>query len=562
MPVACRAAGFTLVEVLVVMAIMVILFGLLFAPMVSGLRLVQRGKRHVTMQDSARLALEQIKRELADAVYIFPPEVVHVTSIDGNPANVNVVDYSTLTFALPRRLPSGELATPLQPSMIDTDGDGTPDAFQAVRLTVRLVHPGAPHSEDNPFALFRQVGYVTRDPSDPNKWAWAGVVLSENALTPRTGVDIPPTVSICETCGSMWSGYAPECLNPSCPDHGTDAGMRYICQGVQFVPARICCERLKKSADGTLYRAKWGGWLGTQNDGTVAYPPAALPLAHSELDPVIVVYRYNSSANDWTDVVLHTADPTVPVAPGLKMRWNSAAGAVRFGEWYANGPVFDVSSNPAPGDFYRLTIGSDAYGPSGTLASGSYTQDIYPVYPPPPAGPSDPRAPIAYVIEPTRNGAAPPAKIIADTVCVRLLVRYASGAFRFYDLRRTMNYDQSSIGKWEFCAFASSDQRTVQVRFSRDNPPSPDWFGGAGALTGFAIQIRYYARHNFDPQTNQDDVVTADYSTNRIINIKLCLNSYAELEASSANPSVLVLPPDLRVHRMQARDQVVIRNAL
>ena len=562
-PTAGRRRGFTLVEILVVMAIMVILFGLLFAPMVSGLQLVQRGKRHVTMQDAARLALEQIKRELADAVYVFPPDIIHVASMDGNPANINVVDYSTLTYVLPQRLANGELATPVQPAMIDSDGDGVPDAFQAVRLAVHLVHIGDAHGEENPFALFRETGYVTRDAANPDRWVWAGVVLSENALTPRSGVDIPPTLSICETCGSAWSGYAAKCLNPSCPDYNTDNAMRYIFQGVQFVPERICGEVLRKSGDGTLYRAKWGGWLGTQNDGTQAYPPGPLPLSQSELDPQIVVYRYNSGTGQWTDVVLHTLDPAYPPAPGLKMRWNSSAGAVRFGEWYSNGPVFAVNHDPGVTHFYPLTIGTDSYDNTGSLTSGgSYTQDIYPVYPPAPSQPGDPRAPIAYVIEPTRGGSAPPAKIIANMVSVRLLVRYTTGEFRYYDLRRTLNYDQDSIGKWEFCAFASPDQRTVQVRFNRSNPPSPDWFGGAGALRGFAIQIRYYARHNFDPTTNKDDIVRADYSTNRIINIRLVLNSFINLEPTSANPDVYTVPPDMHVHQMQARDQVVIRNAL
>ncbi|MBC7289132.1 MAG: type II secretion system protein, partial [Armatimonadetes bacterium] len=258
-----RKSGFTLVEILVVMAIMVILFSLLFAPMITGLRLVQRGRRHVAIQDAVRLTLEQIKRELADAVYVFSPEVIHVTSIDGQPASVNVVDYSTITYALAARLPNGQLATPVQPSLVDSNGDSTPDAFEAVRLTVHLVHPGSPHSEENPFALFRQVGYVVRDPADPNKWVWAGIVLSENALTPREGADLPPTLSVCEACGSMWRGYAPKCLNSSCSDFNTDASMRYVCEGAQFVPERVCGEQLKMSADGTLYTATWGGWLGT-----------------------------------------------------------------------------------------------------------------------------------------------------------------------------------------------------------------------------------------------------------------------------------------------------------
>ncbi|MBC7289458.1 MAG: hypothetical protein H5T86_15730 [Armatimonadetes bacterium] len=196
------------------------------------------------------------------------------------------------------------------------------------------------------------------------------------------------------------------------------------------------------------------------------------------------------------------------------------------------------------------------------MGGGSYTEDMYPIYPPAPSEPGDPRAPIAYVIDPSKHGADQPAKIIAETVSVRLLVRYTNGQFQCYDLRRTMNYDQDAIGRWEFCPYVSPDQRTLQIRFNRVDPPSPDRFGGSAALSGFAIQIRYYARRNFDPASNKDDIVRADYSTGRIINIRLALSSYAELEPSSGNPNVFVVPPDVRVHQMQARDQVVIGNAL
>ncbi|MCD6350480.1 MAG: hypothetical protein J7M26_00050, partial [Armatimonadetes bacterium] len=172
--------------------------------------------------------------------------------------------------------------------------------------------------------------------------------------------------------------------------------------------------------------------------------------------------------------------------------------------------------------------------------------------------------PIAYVLDPTRNGTKPPAKIVPSQVSVRLLVQFAggSGTYRYYNLQPTSNYDQSEIGRWQFCPYASADQRTVQVRFSRDDPPSPDWFGGPGAVTQFAIQIRYYSRHNFDPVSDLDDIVIADYSTRYMMNISLALGTFVQLEPSPTDMNVLVLPQDVRVHRMQARDQVVIRNGM
>ena len=52
--------AFTLVEMLVVLGIMVVLFALLFVPMTSGLQMASAGRTHAAMQQSLRLALEQV----------------------------------------------------------------------------------------------------------------------------------------------------------------------------------------------------------------------------------------------------------------------------------------------------------------------------------------------------------------------------------------------------------------------------------------------------------------------------------------------------------------------
>jgi hypothetical protein len=341
--------------------------------------------------------------------------------------------------------------------------------------------------------------------------------------------------------------------------------MRYITEGAQFVPKRVVGELMTPSADRVLYRARWGGWLGTQNDGSQPYTTAELPLVGSELNPRIVVYRYDPSAGvqDWTLRVLDTGEAAPNPDPNLVMRWNSGAGSVRFGDWVYTGPVFSIANDPGSG-FYELSVRGDSYDTSGRLVSGpGYTADLYPVYPPTPTYAGDPRAPIAYVIDPTCNGTKAPAKVVAENISVRLLVQLsAAPSYRYYELHPTANYDQDRIGRWQFCAYPSPDSRTVQVRFSRRDPPSPDWFGGAAALSAFAIEIRYYVRHNFDRVSNYDDIVLVDYSTRYTLNICLTLSAYVDLEPSPTNVDVLVVPSDVRLHRIQARDQVVIRNAM
>lgn len=63
--------AFTLVEMLVVMAITVILLGLLFGPMVQGFNLTNRARVQVLAQDTARQVMEQIERDIADGVFVF-----------------------------------------------------------------------------------------------------------------------------------------------------------------------------------------------------------------------------------------------------------------------------------------------------------------------------------------------------------------------------------------------------------------------------------------------------------------------------------------------------------
>ncbi len=556
--------GFTLVEVLVVLAIMVILFSLLFAPMVSGIDLVRRGQRHVTMQNSVRMALERMRRELAEAVYVFEPEIYQVVNqydaasgtVQTLSAPMRVVNYSKLTFVPAARDARGRLIVPPRPRPYDSDGDGTPDSFLAVRYVVHRPDPAGAYDETNAFVLYRQEGWCVRDPVT-GQYTWMGMV-SENALSPKLGADIPPRLTICTACGTMIDGYVHEC--PNCGATEESGSLEYIFEGVQFVPERIAGEKLRTSGDGTLYRARWGGWLGFQNDGTIVFPAAGLPLSYSEIDPRIVVYRRVGNAwQVWLDTYQN-----LPTGQELSMTWHSGSGCVRFGRWQANGPTFNVTADPGL-SFYPLTIGADSYTSSGAISAGAYTEDIYPIYPPLPMEAGDPRAPVGYVIEPTRNGADPPAKILPDRVKVRLLVRFQGGGYQFYEMVPTDNYDQEKIGKWQYCVVPLQDGRSAKVLFNMYDPPSPDWFGGAAALQGFAIEIRYYMRRNFGQDASGadvDDVVVVDYSTRNIINIDLTLSAFRELEAAAPGAANRVVPSGERIHRIHGRDRVVIGNAL
>src|SRR5690349_1190732 len=63
-------SGFTLVEMLVVMAITVILLGLLFGPIISSFNFVARAQTTTEAQEAARRVLQQVTREVKDAVQV------------------------------------------------------------------------------------------------------------------------------------------------------------------------------------------------------------------------------------------------------------------------------------------------------------------------------------------------------------------------------------------------------------------------------------------------------------------------------------------------------------
>ncbi len=66
-----RRKGLTLIELLVAIAILAILAGLFFAPIISSMKIVNKGQMRIDAQDAARLSLEQISREISHAVLVY-----------------------------------------------------------------------------------------------------------------------------------------------------------------------------------------------------------------------------------------------------------------------------------------------------------------------------------------------------------------------------------------------------------------------------------------------------------------------------------------------------------
>ena len=63
--------GFTLIEILVVLAITVILMGLVMEPVIQSFQLTRAAEAMAHAQDAARTAMSMISRELGQAMFVY-----------------------------------------------------------------------------------------------------------------------------------------------------------------------------------------------------------------------------------------------------------------------------------------------------------------------------------------------------------------------------------------------------------------------------------------------------------------------------------------------------------
>lgn len=542
-------SGFSLIEVLVVLAILVILFGLLFAPMMAGMDMARTGGAQARLQDTIRLAAEQMRRELSTAMYVYPPPTYNSNS-------GQITDYAQLVFVLPATDSTGQTLTPRQPRTFTNSGGAT--EYLATRYYVKapIVDVDHQYDETNPFVLVRQEGLYRYNVStgrydfgseDASGTFKVGRAISQNVVTPTENYDIPATSTICLDDGQMEIGYV-----PACPTDGS-TNLLYLHDNVQFRPERIVGEAMVPAENNTIYSARHGNWMGTANNGTVALTTGALSAKAPELQPRLVDYRWDNGG--YKLIALDTF--TNSIRSDIKLRWNTTNGTVQVGDWRTVSVHVDCTTDPGTA-FWPVTIdGTDQYNSAGTLA-GTQKAPLVPIYPSAPANPADPRMPIAYRIDPSySDGANVVAKVVPASTRAMALTTGGGDAKRG-QWTRVDDINQADLGAFEYSEFLPSTQTSCEMRFNRYTPPSPDTFPG---ITAYDLYISYYYRRNFDSVTGRDDVIFADYSTGEIINITLIPQHFTELQAYKAGAPNLVVPPDLPVGGVPVRTQAVVSNA-
>ncbi len=607
-------AGFTLIEVLVVLAILVILFAMLFAPMIASLDMVTAGQSKVTMQTAARNALNEIRREVANAMYIYPVPGLVLKGADGllgTLDDISIPNTSEIVFVGPARTTTGELLEPLAPR---SDASGR---IIATRIRVSLADETAVYGRNNPFVLVREEGYYDRMEDASSVW-WEFTNVSaatpvRNVLSPRMGYDLPVSRSICTAPGCadrVHEGYLTEC--PTC----AGSNLFYVHDNLQFLPERVTGETLQAAANNTLFQSRHGSWAGFYNRGTyelndldpVAAGKQLMALGASELDPRIVMLN----PADWSVVrdSWQNSDSSDTI-----LTWDSDRGVIQVGattgRWVSvtNPNELNASGDGDsldPGEYYTLNIqnerpdqaatSTDVYNESGTLAAVR-GWDIVPIYPTTgmlicsgcgtswdpatynvgdacPSGgvacgvlvssaqAGDPAMPIAYRIDPTMAGAWAPAKIVPGSVRVIVWAVDSNGRIYQTAYSETTNTVQTEIGPEQFAVVLSDFGQRAEVRFNELNPPSPTMLTRAAiTLADFGVYIQYYYRRNYDPTAPDNDyVIRVDYSTQEIINLRLALQRYIEPEPDPGNPDALILPPGSSPDKVALEDQVEVRN--
>lgn len=608
--------GFTLVEVLVVLAILIILFAMLFAPMIASLDMVTIGQAKVTMQTSARNALTEMRREISNAMYVYPTPGLTYLGADGirgtdyaGDGEMFIPNYSQIAFVSPK-FSGGSVVEPLTPRTQENPLT-LEDEIVTTAVMVELLDPAEAYSRDNPFVLVRKEGttYQERSNSAGTIFWWDFDPTEEvkrNVLSPRGSYDIPATRSICTECGEVIDGYA-----SACPG-GCTGEILYEHANVQFTPERVVGETLQPNENATLFHADHDAWAGFFNHGNVELNDLSataefMQLGASELDPrIMLVDPFDRSVvrDTWQDVSTVVAGSR---GASIVATWNSNRGVVQVGATtgrWVNVP--DPGASIAPGQYYPLQIQHerpdmtttrpiDEYDADGTLGDAR-DWDLIPVYPslgpllcpscgtthdptmynvgdPCPtsgcsgtlistAQPGDPAMPIAYRIDPTAAGSYQPAKIVPGSV--RVVVWGVDDTGRIYQtaFSETANTNQSEIGPEQFALVLSDHGQRGEVRFNELQPPSPRMLTAANiAVEDFGVYIQYYYRRNYDPARPDDDfMLRADYSTQQVMNLRLALQRYIQPEDDPDTPGAQRIPPDATIDRVALEDQVRVRN--
>ena len=364
-----RRDGFTMVEMLVSIAILAILFGLLLRPLMLALEVLSIGRGEDRIQRLSRSLINQLEDDLQGALMVYPNLGTYdLTTGNGTGAAARwrTPQTARLDLVLPARDAAGNLLTPLRPAYTP----GNPNELQVVTYWRMRYDPTIDYDPiSNPYRLYRAVHSYTIDPATQpvtpdDLWSYAvGITQATSGESLVTvGDDLYPLFQaagpydwfIADIDRLNPTGAAPIMRAPTAGAAYTNAsGIQAITslteldadvREAEFLPALFEGEELAGNDAVTAYKADLGRWMAPyqrESDGQWTIPGADLvPRSSGAALPLMATFRARASRS-----ALMSQDYFVSVEQ------DPASGRVGHPILYRMQP--DTSTDPVP--VYDLT---------------------------------------------------------------------------------------------------------------------------------------------------------------------------------------------------------------